>query len=347
MDPDLLRSIGSLVNITVLEANGVRVRVTTRTWWYGYEGFGADPKLDLNHASEKTFTIYRDGRMYVRDVDKLLEHDEYGGSFVNSSWRAPRATFMHPVNARSPAGFTLATNYSMDALELYPRGGGVARWLLQWGQDRNRDPVNGMLCTAECTKMNFLQVPEDLSCEISVTGMYTHVHFQDMQNAAASMNAGYRWGLSPSFLDFKAWSNFSKNYLYQIGTHGSQLMPDVITMEAANAIADGYLRPANLSVLAGGAVRGGGFDRATGCYTLSNDGERLIFTLSAAQPMRFPIFCVEPWGAAGAAVRLDGAALDTGAYAFAAGGDEGSRVLFVHMLSTLPAGVHELAFVQA
>jgi len=354
MDPDYLRSLGPLVNISVLEANGVRVRVKTRTWWYGYEGFGVDPKLDINHASEKTFTIYRDGRMYVRDVDELLEHPELGGSFVNNSWPAGRATFIHPVNHRSRAGFTLATNYSMDAAHLYPRGGGVARWLLQWGQDRNPDPINGLSCAADevCTKMNFLQVPEDLSCEIGVTDEYTHIHLQDMQNERASKQAGYRWGLSPSFLDFEAWSNFTKNFLYQMGTSGSQLMPDVVTMEVANAIADDYLKPATVSVSAGGFVQGIGFHRTEGCYTVSSDGsgDTLTFALSATHPLRLPAFRVEQWAAASTTVRLDGAVLDISDYAYAAsvsaggaqGTGTGTGTLLVHLLLTLPVGTHEL-----
>ena len=347
MDPVYLQSLGPLVNISVLEANGVRVRVKTRTWWYGYEGLGVDPKLDMNHASEKTFTIYRDGRMYVRVVDELLEHDEFGGSFVNNSWPAGRATFIHPVNGRSAAGFTLATNYSMDAVNLYPRGGGVARWLLQWGQDRQADPINGLQCTADCTKMNFLQVPEDLSCEIGVSDRYEHIHFQDMHNTGVTRGSGYRWGNSPAFLDFEAWSNFTKNFLYQLGTNGSLLMPDVVTMDVANGVADEYLTPANMSNLSGGAVRGTGFNRVEGCYTLSSDDESLSFTLSTAHALRHPVFCIESWAAVSAALRVDGVVLDYMAYAYAAGGSADSRTLLVHLLLPLAAGAHEIAFMSA
>ena len=349
MDPGFLRTLGPLVNISVLEASDVRVRIKTRTWWYGYDGYGVDPKLDINHASEKTFTVYCDGRIYVKDVDELLEHAELGGSFVNDSWPAGRASFIHPVNAKSEAGFTLATNYSMDAAHLYPRGGGVARWLLQWGQDTNIDPINGQQCTEHCTRMNFLQVPEDLSCEISTTDAYTHIHLQDMQNEVASDNAGYRWGLSPSFLDFEAWSNFTKHFLYQIGTSGSQLLPNVVTMEVANAIADEYLHPADVSVLAGGAVRGASFDREEGCYTLSSGGggEALNLTLTASHALRHPIFCVTQWAAAAAVgIRLDG--IEADAFAYAAESDNGATgMLLVHLLEQLATGTHELVFTPA
>jgi len=351
MDPAYLRSLGPLVNISVLEASAVRVRVKTRTWWYGYDGHGVDPKLDINHASEKTFTIYRDGRIYVQDVDVLREHSELGGSFVNDSWPAGRATFMHPVNARSGAGFTLATNYSMDAANLYPRGGGVARWLLQWGQNTNADPINGQVCSEHCTAMNFLQVPEDLTCEIGTIDVYTHIHLQDMQNEVASALSGYRWGLSPSFLDFEAWSNFTKRFLYQLGTAGSDLMPDVVTMETANAIADAYLHPANLSVSAGGDVWEAGFDKAEGCYTLSSGGggEALIFTITTSFALRLPVFCVQQWAAAVAVgVELNGAALTADAVAYAAEiGSGPTGLLLVHLLQQLDVGAHELIFTPA
>ena len=159
-------SLGLLVNVTVLEQNAVRARIRTRTYWYGYGGSGVDSHLDAGHTNTKTFTVYADGRIYVRVEDTLLEGKEAGPT------RA-RSTFIHPINARSAAGFTLGTNYSMNAINLWPRGGGVARWLLQWGQDTQPDPVTGGNCTASCSRMNFLQVPEDLACSIAKSGRFT------------------------------------------------------------------------------------------------------------------------------------------------------------------------------
>ena len=91
---------------------------------------GVDAFLDADHTNEKTFTLYPDGQIYVTVVDANLKTD------VRADPGQGRSTFIHPINALSDAGFTLATNYSMNALNLWPRGGGVAKWLLQWGQVR-------------------------------------------------------------------------------------------------------------------------------------------------------------------------------------------------------------------
>jgi hypothetical protein len=123
---------------------------TLKAYWIGYEGRGPDPKVDGNHTNQKTFTIYPDGKIYVKSVDALLaaggEHGGASGENGPSGNPTGKSTFIHPINANSQAGFTLATNYSMDALNLYPRGGGVPRWLLQWGQDTEPDPVTKIKC---------------------------------------------------------------------------------------------------------------------------------------------------------------------------------------------------------
>ena len=205
-----------LVEIDVLIQTPVRVQIRTRTFWIGeprkggshhfatqvsenvatgYNGKGPDPKLDGNHTNQKTFTIYRDGKIYVEAVDTLAESGGGGEMGGASGEHGPtgaysaKSTFIHPINAQSTTGFTLATNYSMDALSLSPRGGGVAKWLLQWGQDTQPDPVTKARCAANCTAMNFLQVPSNSSMSISKTGRFDSTYFQPMQQSKPSWNA--------------------------------------------------------------------------------------------------------------------------------------------------------------
>ena len=289
MNKSYADAIGLLVNTSVLEQNAVRVRIRTRTYWYGYGGNGVDPHLDAEHSNTKTFTIYSDGRVYIRIEDALLKGKEVGPT-------RGRSSFIHPINAKSAAGFTLGTNYSMDAINLWPRGGGVAKWLLQWGQDKNPDPVTGVKCTGSCSRMNFLQVPEDLSCSIADGGRFSETYFQPMQQAKPSQNAGYRWGLSPSTVNFEAGATFAKNYLYQLGTAGSKLMPNLVTIAAANAVADEYLNPVDMVVEGGTAV---GFDRAQGCHVVHTSDSLLKISMvtSANENVRNPVFCIRGWAA--------------------------------------------------
>ena len=186
---------------------------------------GQDPKLDGNHTNEKTFTIYQDGKIYIKSVDTLLaaggEHGGASGENGPTGNPTGKSTFIHPINANSETGFTLATNYSMDAVNLYPRGGGAPKWLLQWGQDTQPDPVTKSFCASNCSKMNFLQVPEDQSCSIAVSGRFEQTYFQPMQQYLPSKNAGYRWGAAPNALNFAEGTSYEKNFLYQMGTAGA------------------------------------------------------------------------------------------------------------------------------
>ena len=178
------------MNTSVLEHNPARVRIHTSTYWYGYGGKGVDSRLDVNHVNTKLITVYSDGRIYVRIQDSLHKGQEVGPTRARSS-------FIHPMNVKSTTGFTLATNYSMNAASLYRTGGGVAKWLLQCGQDTNPDPVTGVRCTGSCTRMKFLQVPEDLSCAIGEGGRYSETYLQPIAHATGQTIPPCRLPMGP------------------------------------------------------------------------------------------------------------------------------------------------------
>ena len=141
--------------------------------------------------------------------------------------------------------------------------------------------------------MNFLQVPEDLTCSISTTGRFDETYFQPMQGAKASNRSGYRWGVSPSNYAFPAGTTYSKHYLYQLGTAGSPLLPNIVTNTTADTIADAYLHPAKVLV-SGATAR---FDRREGCYRLPQTRWTTNTPLSvsiqvAAAPLRNPVLCI-------------------------------------------------------
>ena len=174
----------------------------------------------------------------------------------------------------------------------------MAKWLLQWGQDTQPDPVTKFRCNSSCTSMNFLQVPHNTSMSISRTKSFDSTYFQPMQQAKASRNAGYRWGVSPNALDFPAGSSYSKNFLYQLGTASSSLLPNVVTLGVANAIADSYLQPARVTLTAvvGGTetARGGEFDPSAGCYRIVRGcgTSSVHFMVDVVTELRYPVFCI-------------------------------------------------------
>jgi hypothetical protein len=357
-----LSSLGLQVNSSIVEQSAVRVVIRTKAFWTGYGGKGPDPKLDGNHSNVKEFTIYRDGQIYVRAVDTISAVDEKGPT-------TSRSTFIHPINARSTTGFTLGTNYSLDSYSMYPRGGGLSPWYLQWGQDTNPDPLTGVNCTTDCSKMNFLQVPEDLTCSVAEGGKMTRTYFQPMQQYKPSMNAGYRWGASPDSLTFPAGTSYAKNYLYQLGTKGSTLMPNMVTMKAANAVAAAYLSPATIDTHAGA------FDRARGCYHIQIGSA--VSTLAAATPttgtvhgdfaseprphvpsgdvaavgvsfsmaalvtLRNPAFCVDGAHSQLTRVTVDEIELPPASFATA---QVNSTFALVQLLQIVSAGHHEISF---
>ena len=120
-----------LVDIDVLIQSPVRVQIRTRTFWIGeplvlkraplitlqlksqrsfatgYNGKGPDPKLDGNHTNQKTFTIYRDGKIYVDATDTLLggggEHGGASGEHGPTGANSAKSTFIHPINALQAA----------------------------------------------------------------------------------------------------------------------------------------------------------------------------------------------------------------------------------------------------
>ena len=322
-----LTSLGLQVNTSIVEQSDVRVVIRTKAFWIGYGGKDPDPKLDGNHSNVKEFTIYRDGQIYVRAVDTILAVDEKGPT-------TSRSTFIHPINARSTTGFTLGTNYSLDSYSMYPHGGGLSPWYLQWGQDTNPDPLTGVNCTSDCSKMNFLQVPEDVKCSVAEGGKMTRTYFQPMQQAKASMNAGYRWGASPDSLNFPAGTSYAKNYLYQLGTAGSTLMPNMVTMTAAKEVAAAYLSPATIDTQTAGA-----FDRARGCYSIQIGGAS--FSMTALVMLRNPAFCVGGAHSQLTRVTVDGTALPSTSFATA---QVNSTFGLVQLLQVVSAGHHQISF---
>ena len=346
--------------------------------WTGYNGRGPDAKLDGNHTNEKIFTIYRDGKIYVSSVDTLANFGgggEVGGASGEqgpTGANSAKSTFIHPINAKSQAGFTLATNYSMDALSLYPRGGGVAKWLLQWGQDTQPDPVTKIRCNASCTAMNFLQVPHNSSMSISQTKSFDSTYFQPMQQSKPSWNAGYRWGVSPNALAFPMGSSYTKNYLYQLGTAGSSMLQNIVTLGIAEAIADAYLHPAQVTLATeeeNQTAWGGDFDPSTGCYRIvhGSAANTLRFALETATDLRNPVFCINVEGAKGAhdahqgmqpdsspqhhrasylkSVSIEGQRLsprDVVSAIEGTNGDSTAPFVVVQILRTLPPGLYDI-----
>lgn len=55
---------------------------------------GTDSHLDADHTNTKTFTVYSDGKIYVRIEDTLQKGSEVGPTRSKSS-------FIHPINAKS------------------------------------------------------------------------------------------------------------------------------------------------------------------------------------------------------------------------------------------------------
>eukprot|EP01052_Picozoa_sp_SAG31_P026023 SAG31_NODE_2326_length_5940_cov_2.687896_2_plen_365_part_00 len=361
MNKGYLDSLGSpLVDIKVLIQSPVRVQVRTRTFWTGYNGNGPDRKLDGNHTNEKTFTIYRDGKIYVEATDMLLggggEEGGASGEHGPTGAASAKSTFIHPINSRSQAGFTLGTNYSLNALGLSPRGGGVAKWLLQWGQDSKPDPVSNLRCSTDeqCTSMNFLQVPLNSSMSISQSGSFSYTYFQPMQQAKPSWNAGYRWGVAPNALAFPALSSYKKNFLYHLGTAGSSLMPNIVTLGIANSIADAYLQPARVWLGVGSGVPAdfGVFDYSEGCHRIQvhcnvSAKQSVRFTLETASELRHPVFCLDGWRAANSSHAYSasvGGSIDLLPHEVAGAFETGSGLLVVQLLRTLPRGRHAVLF---
>ena len=240
----------------------------------------------------------------------------------------------------------MATNFSMNAYPLYPRGGGLAKWLLQWGQDTQPDPLTKERCTGNCTRMNFLQVPFRMDMSISKSGSFDYTYFQPMQHFKPSLDAGWRWGVSPNALDFAAGTSYKKSFLYQLGTAGSSILPNIVSLKVANSIADAYLQPASVWTTEGGVrVLAGAFDPADGCYHIDapNSRSQLTLDVQSAQLAR-PVFCVE--------------GLDSGDHMLVSVGGERmtplelvtgreGRRLVAQLLRTLPRGQHQLGFAVA
>jgi hypothetical protein len=359
MNHTWLDSLGSaLVDISVLIESAVRVQIRTRTFWIGYNGRGPDKKLDTNHTNEKTFTIYRDGKIYVDATDTLLggggEHGGASGEHGPTGANSAKSTFIHPINAHSPAGFTLGTNFSMNALPLYPRGGGLAKWLLQWGQNSQPDPVTKVRCSANCTKMNFLQVPLNDTMSVSRSGHFSYTYFQPMQQSVPSRNAGYRWGVSPAALNFSAGASYTKSFLYQLGTEDSSLLPNLVTLRAANSIADAYLQPPQVRAWIGGAADApttAMFNHSEGCYRIiaarrMSPARKIRFNVETTSELLHPVFCLEGfgWPSRSPSYTAKIGSIRLLAHEFELGIE--SNAFVVQVLRTLRPGQHELFFEQ-
>ena len=76
-------------------------------------------------------------------------------------------------------------------------------------------------------------VLRDLLTAHSPCNRPNHPSMQATDGAAINLHAG---------------STFSKNFLHQIGTAGSTLLPNLVTMEAANTVVNEYLRPVTVQV---------------------------------------------------------------------------------------------------
>ena len=164
--------------------------------------------------------------------------------------------------------------------------------------------------------------------------------------------------MSPNALNFPAGSSYSKTFLYQLGTAGSSLLPNIVTLDVANSVADAYLQPASVMVpeqsgpSVGVASSAGKFDAASGCYNIIGSAA-IHFALEAAVQLHHPVFCVTSgagWAEQRRGDQVVGASiggrklLPREVAAAVEVDDAGPARLVVQILRTLPPGRHEIRF---
>ena len=166
--------------------------------------------------------------------------------------------------------------------------------------------------------------------------------------------------MSPNALNFPAGSSYSKTFLYQLGTAGSSLLPNIVTLDVANSIADAYLQPASVMVPTEqsgpsvGVSSAGKFDEASGCYNIiGSDSAVIHFALEAAVQLHHPVFCVTSgagWAEQRRGDQVVGASiggrklLPREVAAAVEVDDAGPARLVLQILRTLPPGRHEIRF---